>query len=125
MNEFLIRGILVSPFLLVLLIRLSNMMLDIVTNLWELFLNRGIISPLVKLLVNVSLAIFDGIFSVKSSLHLYWIGKSAIVEIQDCETSWQRGRWLEIVSEVDLWEGLLEVIDILNLVVVGLDILIS
>ena len=91
MNEFLIRGILVSPLLLVLLIRLSNMMLNIVADLWELFLDGGIISPLVKLLIDVSLTIFDGILSVKSSLHLHWIGKSAVVEIQDCETSWQRG----------------------------------
>jgi hypothetical protein len=29
----------VSPLLFVLLIRLSNMMLDIVANLWELFLD--------------------------------------------------------------------------------------
>ena len=101
-----------------LLILSSNMMSNIVSDLRILLSDFWLISPLVKLLINKSLTILDSIFSIKSALHLNWESESAIVKVQDGKTSRERSRGLEIVSEIDVWVSLLEVVDIFDLVVV-------
>lgn len=80
-----------------------------VVDSWESDLELGAVTPFFHLVEHESFTILDGILAVQAADHLHRPGRGGVVKVDDGYTSWQRLRWLEVVTIVYIWEGFHEV----------------
>lgn len=102
-SEFSLFSLLSSSILLEDFSLLFKVVSHIVTNLGELLLDVFAVSVLLHFAEHESLTKFDGILTIETALHLHREGRCLVVKVEDSQTSGKWGRWLEVVSEVDLW----------------------